>query len=59
MFVSVFTGPPGPRPQELIPEITNPLLVLWGDTDLLTPLNVRPHCPLVVQSAADNCDSLS
>uniref|UniRef100_A0A1J3C8V2 Putative hydrolase YugF n=1 Tax=Noccaea caerulescens TaxID=107243 RepID=A0A1J3C8V2_NOCCA len=38
-FVSILTGPPGPNPIKLIPEITKPVLVLWGDQDGLTPLN--------------------
>nr|VDC98733.1 unnamed protein product [Brassica rapa] len=38
-FVSILTGPPGPNPITLIPEITKPVLVLWGDQDGLTPLD--------------------
>ncbi|KAG2251717.1 hypothetical protein Bca52824_081853 [Brassica carinata] len=38
-FVSILTGPPGPNPVTLIPEITKPVLVLWGDQDGLTPLD--------------------
>lgn len=38
-FVSILTGPPGPNPIKLIPEITKPVLVLWGDQDGLTPLD--------------------
>ncbi|KAG2451648.1 hypothetical protein HYH02_003428 [Chlamydomonas schloesseri] len=37
VFVSVITGPPGPKPWQLIPELKGPLLVLWGDKDTLTP----------------------
>lgn len=36
-FVSVITGPPGPRPEELIPKIHSPLLLLWGTADTFTP----------------------
>lgn len=36
-FVSVITGPPGPRPEELIPAITAPMLLIWGDADNFTP----------------------
>lgn len=36
-FVSVITGPPGPRPEELIPKIDSPLLLLWGTADTFTP----------------------
>jgi len=37
VFVSVITGPPGPKPWALVPDITCPILVLWGDKDTLTP----------------------
>ncbi|KAL4425609.1 hypothetical protein ABPG75_009625 [Micractinium tetrahymenae] len=38
-FVSIITGPPGPRPDRLLQgdTITQPLLVLWGDADPFTP----------------------
>ncbi|KAL4438016.1 hypothetical protein ABPG77_004237 [Micractinium sp. CCAP 211/92] len=38
-FVSIITGPPGPRPDHLLQgnTITQPLLVLWGDADPFTP----------------------
>ncbi|XP_010553931.1 PREDICTED: uncharacterized protein LOC104823867 isoform X2 [Tarenaya hassleriana] len=38
-FVSILTGPPGPNPVKLIPNLTIPVLVLWGDKDSLTPLD--------------------
>ncbi|CAK9190201.1 unnamed protein product [Sphagnum troendelagicum] len=38
-FVSIITGPPGPKPMKLIPSISNPILVLWGDEDPFTPIN--------------------
>ncbi|ESR55174.1 hypothetical protein CICLE_v10021643mg [Citrus x clementina] len=38
-FVSIVTGPPGPNPVELMPSISIPLLVLWGDEDPFTPLD--------------------
>lgn len=37
VFVSVITGPPGPKPWDLIPNISGPMLVLWGDKDTFTP----------------------
>ena len=37
VFVSVITGPPGPKPWQLMPQLKGPLLVLWGDKDTLTP----------------------
>ncbi|GAB4824123.1 hypothetical protein N2152v2_011169 [Parachlorella kessleri] len=36
-FVSIMSGPPGPRPEELIPKISTPMLVLWGTKDPFTP----------------------
>lgn len=38
-FISIITGPPGPNPVELIPKISLPVLVLWGDQDPFTPLD--------------------
>ncbi|XP_073043631.1 uncharacterized protein [Primulina eburnea] len=38
-FVSIVTGPPGPNPVQLMPNINLPILVLWGDRDPLTPID--------------------
>ncbi|XP_065854725.1 pheophytinase, chloroplastic isoform X2 [Euphorbia lathyris] len=38
-FVSIVTGPPGPNPVTLMPSISMPVLVLWGDQDPFTPLD--------------------
>ncbi|XP_010252240.1 PREDICTED: uncharacterized protein LOC104593880 [Nelumbo nucifera] len=38
-FVSIVTGPPGPNPVQLMPRISIPVLVLWGDQDSFTPLD--------------------
>ncbi len=38
VFASILTAPPGPRPSELLPEVTQPLLVLWGEKDPWTPI---------------------
>ncbi|XP_004495438.1 uncharacterized protein [Cicer arietinum] len=38
-FVSVVTGPPGPNPVQLIPKISLPILLLWGDEDPFTPID--------------------
>lgn len=39
VFVKVFTGDPGPRPEVLMETISLPVLVLWGDSDIWTPPN--------------------
>lgn len=39
VFASILTAPPGPRPTELLPHITQPLLVLWGEADPWTPIS--------------------
>lgn len=38
-FVSIVTGPPGPSPVQLIPGLSVPILVLWGDEDPFTPVD--------------------
>lgn len=38
VFASILTAPPGPRPEELLPQVTQPLLVLWGEADPWTPI---------------------
>ncbi|WCJ28527.1 alpha/beta-Hydrolases superfamily protein [Euphorbia peplus] len=38
-FVSIVTGPPGPNPVRLMPSLSMPVLVLWGDQDPFTPLD--------------------
>ncbi len=40
VFASVLTAPPGPTPQELLPKLQHPLLVLWGEEDPWTPIKV-------------------
>ncbi len=39
VFASVLTAPAGPRPEELLPQIQQPLLVLWGEADPWTPID--------------------
>ncbi|AFY71612.1 alpha/beta hydrolase fold protein [Thalassoporum mexicanum PCC 7367] len=39
VFASILTAPPGPKPDELLPKIDRPLLVLWGDRDPWTPIS--------------------
>lgn len=38
VFASVLTAPPGPSPAELLPNVSQPLLVLWGAADPWTPI---------------------
>lgn len=38
-FVRILTGPPGPRPEELMDDVRCPVLILWGDEDGITPLD--------------------
>lgn len=38
VFASVLTAPPGPTPAELLPAVSVPLLVLWGEADPWTPI---------------------
>jgi pimeloyl-ACP methyl ester carboxylesterase len=38
VFAKILTAPPGPRPEDLLPQITQPLLVLWGEADPWTPI---------------------
>lgn len=38
VFASILTAPPGPRPEDLLPNVEQPLLVLWGEADPWTPI---------------------
>jgi len=38
VFASILTAPPGPTPAELLPQIEQPLLVLWGEADPWAPI---------------------
>lgn len=38
VFASILSAPPGPRPSELLPQVQQPLLVLWGEKDPWTPI---------------------
>ncbi|MGC1528864.1 MAG: alpha/beta fold hydrolase [Phormidesmis sp.] len=38
VFASILSAPPGPRPSELLPQVSQPLLVLWGEKDPWTPI---------------------
>ncbi|GAQ80518.1 alpha/beta hydrolase superfamily [Klebsormidium nitens] len=38
-FCSILSGPPGPRPEKLLPRISTPILLVWGDTDTFIPVD--------------------
>jgi pimeloyl-ACP methyl ester carboxylesterase len=38
VFAAILTAPPGPRPEDLLPQVNQPLLVLWGEADPWTPI---------------------
>ncbi|KAL3680467.1 hypothetical protein R1sor_023423 [Riccia sorocarpa] len=38
-FITINSGPPGPKPQTLLPKISHPVLIIWGDDDPFTPLD--------------------
>ncbi|HIK43754.1 MAG TPA: alpha/beta fold hydrolase [Leptolyngbyaceae cyanobacterium M65_K2018_010] len=38
VFASIVTAPPGPSPIDLLAQIHQPLLVLWGENDPWTPI---------------------
>lgn len=56
VLVSVVTGPPGPRPEDLMNELDMPVLVLWGDSDVLTPVDVcTGPCPSTFTPCSGSC----
>ncbi|KST65335.1 alpha/beta fold hydrolase [Mastigocoleus testarum] len=38
VFASILTAPPGPSPNDLLPKVDVPLLVIWGAEDPWTPI---------------------
>ena len=38
VFASILSAPPGPRPEELLANVSAPLLVIWGEDDPWTPI---------------------
>ena len=38
-FISVISGPPGPRPEAIFDRVGGPILLLWGQRDEVTPLD--------------------
>ncbi|MDJ1176545.1 alpha/beta fold hydrolase [Roseofilum capinflatum] len=53
VFASVLTAPPGPKPEELLPQVKQPLLVLWGENDPWTPIAGAKLYRRLAQSRAD------
>ena len=39
VFLRVFAGDPGPTPYELLPQVSCPILALWGSADPWTPVD--------------------
>lgn len=39
VFASILVAPPGPAPEEILPKVKRPLLVLWGEKDPWTPIS--------------------
>jgi pimeloyl-ACP methyl ester carboxylesterase len=39
VFASILTAPPGKSPEQLLPRVTQPLLLLWGTNDPWTPIS--------------------
>jgi pimeloyl-ACP methyl ester carboxylesterase len=53
VFASVLTAPPGSTPQELLPRIEKPLLVLWGENDPWTPITGAKIYQQLAQKSPD------
>jgi pimeloyl-ACP methyl ester carboxylesterase len=50
VFASILTAPPGPTPGELLPQVQQPLLILWGEADPWTPIaGATPYRSLAAQ----------
>ncbi|WP_338441783.1 alpha/beta fold hydrolase [Synechococcus elongatus IITB4] len=39
VFAAILRSPAGPSPQELLPQLQRPLLVIWGEADPWTPVS--------------------
>lgn len=62
VFVSVLTAEAGPTPEELLPRVHTPLLVLWGERDPWTPIargrtfvNYAPQVQFVALPGLGHC----
>jgi pimeloyl-ACP methyl ester carboxylesterase len=43
VFLQVFGGPPGPTPEEFLPNVSCPIIALWGENDPWTPYDGGMH----------------
>ncbi len=53
VFASILTAPPGPRPDELLPQVNCPLLILWGEDDPWTPISGAKIYQILAANRAD------
>ena len=53
VFASILSAPPGPKPDELLPHVKQPLLVLWGEDDPWTPIATAKLYRGLAQTRAD------
>jgi pimeloyl-ACP methyl ester carboxylesterase len=54
VFAAILSAPAGPQPTELLPRLTKPLLVLWGDADPWTPIKGALPYHQAKQAASGN-----
>lgn len=59
VFAAILAAPPGPRPQDLLPVVTQPLLVLWGEADPWTPIAGAKVYRELAQQAPDRVKFVS
>ncbi|NJR60584.1 MAG: alpha/beta fold hydrolase [Cyanobacteria bacterium CRU_2_1] len=53
VFAAILTAPPGPKPDDLLPNVTQPLLVIWGEADPWTPIaGARIYQDLATKSSS-------
>ncbi|MFP4297247.1 MAG: alpha/beta fold hydrolase [Spirulinaceae cyanobacterium] len=53
VFASILTAPPGPKPEELLPQVNCPLLILWGEEDPWTPISGAKIYQILAANRAD------
>lgn len=55
VFASILSAPPGDSPNELLPQVKSPLLVLWGADDPWTPITGAK----IYEQAAENGNDIN